>query len=125
MAFCTAINCMDGRVQLPVINYLKNYFDVKYVDSITAAGPNRILAAGENTAVIQSMLRRLSISLEKHDSNGIAVIGHHDCAGNPVPKDEQVKHIKKAINFLKQQHPATEIIGLWVDQDWQVHNLDV
>ncbi|MHC5086790.1 MAG: carbonic anhydrase, partial [Planctomycetota bacterium] len=26
MSFCTAINCMDGRVQLPVIPFLQNRF---------------------------------------------------------------------------------------------------
>jgi len=34
MSYCTVINCMDGRVQLPVIKYLKERFDVDYVDSI-------------------------------------------------------------------------------------------
>lgn len=38
MKFCTAINCMDGRVQLPVINYLKKHFKVNYVGSITEPG---------------------------------------------------------------------------------------
>ncbi|MHA1252503.1 MAG: carbonic anhydrase, partial [Candidatus Helarchaeota archaeon] len=28
MKFCTVINCMDGRVQIPVINYLRKRFNV-------------------------------------------------------------------------------------------------
>lgn len=44
MSFCTAINCMDGRVQLPVINFLMRRFSVEYVDSVTDAGPVKILA---------------------------------------------------------------------------------
>jgi len=40
MIFCTAVNCMDGRVQLPVINYLKERFSANYVDMITEPGPN-------------------------------------------------------------------------------------
>jgi len=43
MSFYTAINCMDGRVQLPVITYLQKRFGVEHVDSITAAGPNRLV----------------------------------------------------------------------------------
>ena len=44
MSYCTVINCMDGMVQLPAINYLKERFEVDYVDSITGPGPNLILA---------------------------------------------------------------------------------
>ena len=36
--FCTVINYIDGRVQLPVIRYLQKRFDAEYVDSITEAG---------------------------------------------------------------------------------------
>ncbi len=36
--FATAINCMDGRVQLPVIAYLKSKYVVDYVDAITEPG---------------------------------------------------------------------------------------
>lgn len=33
--FATAINCMDGRVQIPVIEYIKSKYEVDYVDMIT------------------------------------------------------------------------------------------
>jgi hypothetical protein len=79
---------MDGRVQLPVIQYLQKRFDVQYVDSITEAGPNLILAKRNNAALVQATLVRLNISMDKHNSVGIAIVGHHDCAGNPAPHDE-------------------------------------
>ena len=44
MTFFTVINCMDGRVQLPVINYLKQKFNVEFIDTITEVGPNKIIA---------------------------------------------------------------------------------
>ena len=37
--FYSAINCMDGRVRLPVISYLRERFGVQHVDVITEAGP--------------------------------------------------------------------------------------
>ena len=37
--FFTAINCMDGRVQLPVIKYVQEKFDILFVDMITEPGP--------------------------------------------------------------------------------------
>ena len=43
MKFATAVNCMEGRTQLPVIAYLKKKFEVDYVDMVTEAGPVKIL----------------------------------------------------------------------------------
>ncbi len=123
MAFCTAINCMDGRVQLPVIEYLKERFGVEYVDSITEPGPNLILAGRENPELLESILARLEISVEKHGSRGIAVVGHHDCAGNPASPGEQLLHLREAVEFLRGRYPGMEIIGLWVGGDWVVHEI--
>ena len=99
MRFCSAINCIDGRVQLPVIRYLKKRFDADYVDSITEAGPNLILSDCNNTSSIQMILGKLRISVENHNSVGIAIVGHYDCAGNPASQDDQIIHIKKPLKF--------------------------
>lgn len=123
MSFCTAINCMDGRVQIPVINYLKEYFKVKYVDSITFAGPNRILAEHTNIGYIEAIMKRLEISVKHHGSIGIAIIGHYDCAGNPATKDEQNIHTQEAIEFLKNKYQDIEIIGLWVDKSLNINKI--
>jgi hypothetical protein len=116
---------MDGRVQLPVIEYLKERFGVEYVDSITEAGPNLVLSRQRETGVVRLILERLKISVDNHKSTGIAVVGHHDCAGNPSPRDEQIIHIQKAVEYLKRYYPAMAIIGLWVDENWRVHEVDV
>lgn len=123
MRFCTVINCMDGRVQIPVISYLRNRFNVDYVDSITEPGPNLILSENDNKILVESILARLKISIESHQSIGVAIAGHHNCAGNPAPKEEQVIHIKKAIEFLRQRYREIEIIGLWVDESWKVSEI--
>jgi len=54
---------------------------------------------------------------------GVAIVGHHDCAGNPSPKEEQIVQIQKAMVFLRQQIGDTKVIGLWVDQNWVVNEL--
>ncbi len=114
---------MDGRVQLPVIKYLENRFNVQHVDTITETGPNLVLAEQSNTALLQSILTRLKISIEKHHSIGVAVVGHHDCAGNPALKDKQIVHTKKAIVFIRERYAEIEIIGLWVDENWKVNEI--
>ena len=39
MSFATSIHCMDGRIQEPIIQYIKTKYDVQYVDVITEPGP--------------------------------------------------------------------------------------
>jgi len=120
MEFCTVVNCMDGRVQIPVIDYLKERFDARYVDSVTEPGPNYLLAEQSDFSLLHSIKARLEISVKKHKSEAIAIVGHHDCAGNPRPKDAQMEHIAKSKNWLKEKYPQTEVIGLWVDENWEV-----
>ncbi len=84
VTFCTAINCIDGRVQRPVLDYMKGECDTAYVDMITAPGPDGIVAKeGDMYKHLQS---GVAISVEKHASNVVAIVGHDDCAGNPVSK---------------------------------------
>ncbi len=121
--FATAINCMDGRVQLPVINWIKNTYLVDFVDTITEPGPNKILAEHKNSNLIESIKNRVNISVVKHKSKLIAVIGHHDCAGNPVDKEIQAIHILAAIKFVDSWNLDIPVIGLWVDENWGVREI--
>ncbi|MBU0678279.1 MAG: hypothetical protein KJ626_09170 [Verrucomicrobia bacterium] len=124
MRYCTAINCMDGRVQEPVTAYLRARFGAELVDVVSAAGPNRILAEGTDTLGLKSIERRVRLSLEKHASVGIAIVGHHDCAGNPTPETEQAEYTKAAVSRIRVMFPDVPVIGLWVNKDWQVSELD-
>ncbi len=123
MSFCTTVNCMDGRIQLAVIHYLMDYFQVEYVDSITEPGP--VLAFDEpvNAPLVKSILRRLDISIEKHNSVGLAIVAHYDCAGNPQSKEVQLDQLSRTIDYIKKHYPDLKIVGLWVDEIWQVHKV--
>ena len=123
MSFCTVINCMDGRVQLPVIEYLQERFNVDYVDSITDPGPNLILAQQNDTNAVDSIFNRVKISIDRHGSIGIAVAGHYNCAGNPAAKERQAQHTLDAIECIKRRYRELEVIGLWVDENWKVSEL--
>jgi len=120
-SFCTAITCMDGRIQLPAIYWLQSYFNAAYVDVITEAGPIRILSEQREHRLVRSVLKRVKISMDVHGSGGIAVIGHYDCAGNPLAKEKQIRQIRESIDFLKGHYPQSVIIGLWVDERWKVN----
>jgi hypothetical protein len=114
---------MDGRVQLPVIRYLQDRFGVKHVDTITEPGPNLILAKRTHEEVVQSIIGRINISVEKHSSVALALAAHHDCAGNPATQQDQEHHLVAGIEFLRRQYRNIPIIGLWVDDKWEVHEI--
>ena len=117
--FATAINCMDGRVQEPVLMWFKLRKGMDFVDTVTEAGPIKLLAEGDESA-IESIRNRTRISVEKHGSKLVAVVGHHDCAGNPVSRDEQVGQIEKAIAAVKSWGFEAAVIGLYVNDMWSV-----
>lgn len=121
MAFCTAINCMDGRVQLPVINYLMERFGAEYVDSITEPGPVKIMAEQTDQSLLNSIFKRVSISIDKHGSQTIAICAHTDCAGNPVDDQTQKDQLNKATKLLEARYPDAEVLSLWLDSNWDVH----
>jgi len=123
MSFCAVINCMDGRTQVPAIKYLTERFNTRYVDSITEAGPILYLAEKQNCPETISIIRKIDISIKKHKSKAIAIVAHYDCTGNPLPKQAQLKQLCSAVLFVKEKYPQTEVIGLWVDENFSVEEI--
>ena len=114
---------MDGRIQLPVAEYIKNKYKVDYVDEITEAGPNKILSENKDAQKINNIRARVDISINGHGSKLIAIVGHYDCAGNLSPKEEQLKHLQKAGQIVGEWSPNVKIIALWVNANWQVEEI--
>ena len=121
--FGTAINCMDGRVQTPVIEFMTTEYGVDFVDMITEPGPIRALSSESEGSIVASIRRRVEISVEKHDSKLIAIVGHYDCAGNPVGKDAQLQQIRTAIKTVEAWKCSTRVVGLWVDNNWEAYEV--
>ena len=116
--FACAINCMDGRVQDAVKDYMQKNYGVDWVDQVTEPGPNKILADNADSAIIENIKKRVEISVHHHGSKVVAIAGHFGCAGNPTEKEEQIGHLKKAEEAVKQFGFPVEIVLLWVDGDW-------
>jgi len=115
MSFCTAINCMDGRTQLPVNAFLRKMFGVDYVDTITEPAPVRILAEEPDSPQTESILSRVKLSINKHGSQHVAVVAHYDCTGNPAGEKEQKEQLDLAVRFVAAQDPGVHVLGVWVD----------
>ena len=120
MSFGTSIHCMDGRIQEPVQRYLKEAFALTYIDSITEPGPARVLSAAENQSIIDAITDKVRISVDHHQSQLIAISSHHDCAANPFDEEVKKEQITISAHNLKRIFPQCDIIGLWVDDTWQV-----
>jgi hypothetical protein len=116
--FATSVSCIDGRIQIPLTNWIKENFSVDYVDTITEPGIDKQVA--DNTD-LESIKIKVGISINKHESELIVVSGHYDCAGNPVSNEEHITQIKKGIEVISSWNLGVKVVGVWVDDTWKIN----
>ena len=116
--FATSISCMDGRIQIPLANWIKENHSVDYVDAITEPGVDKKVAGDSDLDSIKS---KVAISINAHKSGLIVVSGHFDCAGNPVSNEEHSAQIKKSVEVISSWNLGVNVIGVWVDENWKVN----
>jgi carbonic anhydrase-like protein len=117
--FATAINCIDGRTQRPVSEWIRIQFSVDFVDTITQPGPEAALTRGPESA-IEVMRQNVGVSVQAHQSQMIAVAAHYECAGNPVSDEEHKEQVRAACEVIAKWGFPARIVGLWVNEWWQV-----
>lgn len=117
--FGTALNCIDGRTQIPVITWMRRNFDIDYVDMITEPGMDKVLIYGR-PAEIARLRENVETSISAHKSNIVAVAGHYDCAANPVSAYEHIEDIRSSVDTVKSWGLPVRVVGLWVDSFWRV-----
>jgi carbonic anhydrase len=120
--FGTIITCMDGRVQEPVREYLRGRYLEEYWDVVTEAGVDRVLALGPEKAA-KAIWRKVCLSVTVHGSKRVVVVGHDDCAGNPVTREEHWEHIRKALDTVRKWMLPVQVIGLWVPEDGELEQV--
>ena len=120
--FATSINCIDGRIQIPISNWIKQKYFVDYVDVISHPGSDKVIGEKiiEGIAEIKS---KVLVSINAHNSKLIVISGHHDCAGNPVSKEMHMTQIKKSINLIKSWDCPVTVIGIWVNDKWEIEEI--
>jgi|TARA_Y100000389_G_scaffold146384_1_gene145058 carbonic anhydrase len=116
-SFATSLSCMDGRVQLPMINLIKEKYSVDFVDTITAPGIDKVIFNGD----IESIKKSVIISVSNHKSSHIVISGHFGCAGNPVSDEEHFTHIKKSVEIVTSWNLGVDVIGVWIDENFIPH----
>ena len=118
--FATSVSCMDGRIQIPLNAWIKENYSVDYVDTITEPGDDKTIA---DDSILESIKTKISISINAHKSELIVLSGHYDCAANPVSNDEHVEMIKKGVEIISSLNLGVKVIGVWVDDSWNVNPL--
>jgi hypothetical protein len=110
----TAVNCIDGRTQRPVLDHVATRFGARNIDLVTAPGAVRHLAA-EPTAVGTSLIEAVRVSMTVNESTQIAVVAHQDCRGNPVPDRTQEAQLVSAAATLRLHFPEADVVALFLD----------
>ncbi len=122
--FGTAINCIDGRTQEPVIDFMKQEYGIDGVDMVTFPGVDGLISSLGNFNTIALIRNAVSISVERHGSRIIAVVGHFDCAGNPGNREHHYAHIRKAVQQVSSWNFDAKIVGFYVNDKWQIEEVN-
>jgi hypothetical protein len=117
--FGTAINCIDGRAQAPIADWVKMHCHVSYVDTVTTAGADGVLAQGPRE-LVELIRQNVLISVNAHQSRVVAIAGHHECAANAVSSEEHRRDIAQAVQVVRDWGLPVRVVGLWVNDWWQV-----
>ena len=118
--FGTSLNCMDGRVQLPVIDWMKKQFPLDYIDMITEPGIDKILADG-NFNQLEALKAKAQVSVNNHGSRIIVIAGHDDCAGNPAAPEEHKTQLLTAVEKVRAwKFPVEKIVPVWINKAWKI-----
>ncbi len=116
--FATSVSCMDGRIQIPLADWIKKNYSVDYVDAITEPGVDKNITRDQ---ISDSVKAKSRISIHAHGSELIVFSGHHNCAANPVSSDEHIEFIRKGVDVISSWGLGVKVVGVWVDESWNVN----
>lgn len=111
----TIVNCMDGTVQLPAINFAKHLWTVNWVDVITAAAPEKILSEAKDQETINRIFQNIEASLCDQKIKRLAVVAHSGCDINKVLDKKKKEMLCQSVNFLKDRYEDADVVGIWID----------
>jgi hypothetical protein len=117
--FATTVNCIDGRAQGPVSDWIKIHCQASFVDTITTPGPDKLISSGPHSKV-DHIREAVAVSVNAHKSAAVVIAGHYDCAANKVSDDEHKEQIRAAVEVIRSWGLPVRIAGLWVNEWWQI-----
>ncbi|MCK9152130.1 carbonic anhydrase [Methanobacterium alcaliphilum] len=118
--FAACLNCIDGRVQLPVINWITSTYNIDFIDMITEPGMDGFLVDSESE--LKPLLDKLNIAIKVHDCEEIFIVAHEDCAANPVDFKTHAPNLKIASEKIKDVASKCKVICIYVYLNGNVIN---
>lgn len=122
--FAAAVTCIDGRTHEPLTRWVRERFGVDHVDLITRPGVDATLSDCSG-GLCEGIREHLAVSATAHASQVVAIAGHDDCAGNPVPADEHRRQIADAVGQVRGWDLGMDVIGVWIERDGTVTQIEV
>ena len=113
--FGLAINCIDGRAQVPVTDWMKFNCRVQYVNVITEPGIIQHLSDAKSP-FISSIRHKVALSIKVHYTEVAAVVGHFDCKANPLDFMRQKLQILRSTELIENWNFQIRILGLYVNE---------
>ncbi|HSA83498.1 MAG TPA: carbonic anhydrase [Patescibacteria group bacterium] len=107
--FVAAADCIDGRTSDPLKRLAQRETGAKrvYVDATTAPGMVGRLSRNDRR-VIAAVEEAIGISIDRHGSDRVYVVGHAHCAGNRVEDREHMQHVLDAADVVRRLVPRTK-----------------
>ncbi|MEK7766121.1 MAG: carbonic anhydrase [bacterium] len=121
--FATAITCLDGRVQRPVVDHLRRRYGFDYVDLVTVPGPEQALTEIAGLRGVAYVRRNLAFSIETHASGLVALAAHDGCAANDADPDTRRAQFNEALELVRDWSGGVQVLGLWVDEAGNVKEI--
>lgn len=117
--FFTSVGCMDGRVQDVIAKFGRKKFGATFPDTVTDAGLVGILAKDSvhPSDLAGIIYKVLGVSIGKHNSSGVIVHGHAECAGNPVDDEKQKQDIIRSVEVIKPFVGPVPVVGVFVHRN--------
>lgn len=116
--FALVLNCVDGRVQRPLLSWIREELSLEKADYLTLPGPDGAFAEG---GAELERARRLAGFLSEHRRHTCLVVaGHHDCLGNPVADEAHRRQIEAAARTAHGWGLTPRTIGAWIGEGWTV-----
>lgn len=116
--FATLFGCLDGRATPPAVAFLRDFLHVDFVDVVTEPGPDRVLLVATPDQR-RAIMEKLLVSVNAHHSCTIVIAAHHECAGNPVSREDHLVTVRQCAQLIESWRLDVRVIGLWINDAWQ------
>lgn len=114
MSRCIVVNCVDGRAQLPVIEFIKREYGVSF-DIITEWNPAYVLAERNTSVEARSIMEKIQLLIKNNNISVLAIASHRGCADDCESGASCSRQLNLSVQYVAKHFPEQKVIGLWVD----------